>query len=87
MEISVDDAEKHFLRLLQRVEAGEEVTLVRAGIPVARLLPVARRTGKRELGLDGDSIKIADDFDGPLPDEILAGFLGTEPPRKKRKGK
>lgn len=87
MEINVHEAKTHFSRLLQRVEAGEEITIARAGVPVARLVPAEPRRQRRKLGIYGDSIQIADDFDAPLPDELIAAFLGTEPVRKKPKKK
>ncbi|HEY6250919.1 MAG TPA: type II toxin-antitoxin system Phd/YefM family antitoxin [Candidatus Angelobacter sp.] len=84
MEINVHEAKTHFSRLLQRVAAGEEITIAKAGVPIARLVPVEPKAEPRKLGIYGDKIWIAEDFDGPLPHEILAGFLGTDVPRKKR---
>jgi prevent-host-death family protein len=37
MEVNIHEAKTHLSRLLQRVAAGEEVTISRAGVPVARL--------------------------------------------------
>jgi len=85
MEFNVHEAKTHFSRLLERVAAGEEVTIAKAGVPVARLVPIEPKMKRRKLGFYGDSIWIADDFDAPLPDELLAGFLGTDIPRKKRR--
>lgn len=85
MEVNVHEAKTQFSRLLQRVAAGEEITIAKAGVPVARLIPIEPKAEPRKLGIYGDKIWIADDFDGPLPDEILAGFLGAEVPRKKRR--
>jgi len=85
MEINIHEAKTHFSRLLQRVAAGEEITIAKAGVPIARLIPIEPKAEPRKLGIYGDTIWIADDFDGPLPDDILAGFLGTEAPRKKRR--
>jgi prevent-host-death family protein len=74
--VNVHEAKTHFSKLLERVAAGEEVTIAKAGKPVARLVPFAA-PGKRPLGLDaGKDFYIADDFDGPLPDDILADFEG-----------
>lgn len=87
MEVNVHEAKTHFSRLLQRVAAGEEITIAKAGVPVARLIPVEPKAERRKLGIYGDKIWIADDFDAPLPDEILAGFLGGEIPRKKRRNR
>ncbi len=86
MKINVHEAKTNFSKLLQRVAAGEEITIAKAGIPVAKLVPVQPATQKRKLGIDEGKIYIADDFDAPLPDDILAAFLGEdEPPKKARK--
>jgi hypothetical protein len=50
---------------------------------VARLVPVSTGDRKRGQGAYGDTIRIADDFDAPLPDEILDAFEGV--PAKKQK--
>ena len=80
MEVNIHEAKTHLSRLLQRVVLGEEITISKAGVPVARLVPVRRSEGKRPLGLFKGEIWIADDFDGPLPPDILAGFLGDDVP-------
>ena len=74
MEVNIHHAKTHLSKLLQRVEAGEEITIARDGVPVARLVPVERLTQRRQLGMYGDRVWIADDFDAPLPDEILNAF-------------
>jgi antitoxin (DNA-binding transcriptional repressor) of toxin-antitoxin stability system len=56
--------------LLERVELGGEVIISRAGTPVAKLVAVA--ASKRVLGADRGRVRIAADFDAPLPDEVLA---------------
>ena len=73
VEVGVHEAKTHLSRLLARVVAGEEVVITRSGRPVARLVPV-ERTGARRLGLDRGRVFIADDFDGPLPDDLLDAF-------------
>ncbi len=40
--VNIHQAKTHFSRLIERVEAGEEITIARAGSPVARLVPLAR---------------------------------------------
>ena len=84
MEINIHQAKTHFSRLLQRVAAGEEITIARAGVPVARLVAVEKKGTKRPLGFARDRVWVADDFDAPLPDDILAAFYGEEVPAKKR---
>ena len=80
---SVSEAKAQFSRLLRRVAAGEEITITKRGVPVARLMPVEAKKGKRQLGFYEGKLTIPDDFDAPLPDEILDAFEGkAKPPRK-----
>jgi len=46
--VGAHDATTHFAELLGRVEAGEELTITRDGTPVARLVPVKRKTTPAE---------------------------------------
>ena len=71
--VNVHEAKTHLSKLLERVEAGDEVIIARAGRPIARLVPFAP-PGKRALGLDSGRGSIAPDFDAPLPDDLLADF-------------
>ena len=80
MEVNIHEAKTHLSRLLQRVAAGEEVTISRAGVPVARLVAVQPRTAVRPMGFAKGEIWVADDFDAPLPDDLLAAFYGGELP-------
>ena len=70
------EAKTHFSRLLDRVQAGEEFVIARAGRPVARFGPVARPEKKRRLGLLDGELKVPDDFNKPLSDELIAAFEG-----------
>jgi len=80
MEVNIHEAKTHLSRLLQRVANGEEVTIARAGMPIARLVPVAKKQNVRPLGFARGEVWVADDFDAPLPDELLAAFYGGEIP-------
>jgi prevent-host-death family protein len=71
--VNVHEAKTHLSKLLGQVEAGGEVVIARAGRPVARLVPFGR-PGKRVLGADAGRVTIADDFDAPLPADVLADF-------------
>ena len=70
--VNIHDAKTHLSRLVERVEAGEEVVIARAGRPVARLVPLARRTRPRELGLLRGRIWMAPDWDSPEVNEEIA---------------
>ena len=70
--VGVHEAKTHLSRLLERVAGGEEVVITHRGRPVARLLPIA--TGHRRFGADRGRVVVPDDFDAPLPDDVLATF-------------
>lgn len=66
-QYNVHDAKTHLSSILERVEAGEEVLIARAGRPIARLVPMKAPSVPRTLGLyAGQPFRIADDFDAPL---------------------
>ena len=73
--VNVHDAKTHLSRLLERVEAGEEITLARAGRPVARLVPYRRRTEPRMPGALKGQIQLADDWDSPEVNAEIADLF------------
>ena len=87
MEVNIHQAKTHLSRLLQRVAAGEEITIARAGVPIARLVALEAARARRPLDLDRGVYAVPEDFDAPLPPEILAGFNGkpTKGSRRDRK--
>ena len=64
--MNLHEAEGRFLQLVDRAAAGEEIILVRDGIPVARLVPLEVQTRRRVPGGWEHDVYIADDFDAPL---------------------
>ena len=74
--INIHDAKTHFSKLIDAVMQGEEIIIAKAGKPAAKLVPIAARKPKRKPGILKGKIKIADDFDAPLPDDVLASFEG-----------
>lgn len=71
--VNIHQAKTHLSRLVERVEAGEEITLARAGRPVARLVPYRLRREPRRLGIWKGQVWMSPDFDAPLP-EIVEAF-------------
>jgi prevent-host-death family protein len=71
--VGVHEAKTNLSKLLERVSAGEEIAITRRGEEVARLVPV-RRSGTRRLGIDRGRWTVPEDFDAPLPDDVLATF-------------
>lgn len=72
--VNVHEAKTHLSRLLQRVERGDEIVIARGGRPIARLLPFEPRRARPMFGLDRGRFTVPDDFDDPLPDDLLAEF-------------
>jgi prevent-host-death family protein len=82
--VNVHEAKTHLSRLLNRVERGEEIIIARAGKPIARLLPFEPSPAPRTLGGARGQVWIADDFDAPLPPELLDAFEGDDGRRRTR---
>jgi prevent-host-death family protein len=83
MEVNIHEAKTNFSKLIQRVILGDEIIIAKAGVPVAKLVRyISKKKGKRPLGFLKGEIWMSDDFDAPLPDDILAGFYGEEAPDK-----
>jgi prevent-host-death family protein len=61
--VNIHEAKTHLSRLIERVEAGEEITLARAGRPVAKLVPFRYRSEPRPLGLWQGKVWLATDWD------------------------
>lgn len=74
ISVNVHEAKTHLSRLLERVAAGEEILISKAGKPMAKLTPLSKPQVNRVPGLDIGVIKIPDDFDAPLPDDLLQLF-------------
>jgi prevent-host-death family protein len=74
ISVNVHEAKTHLSRLLERVAAGEEILISKAGKPMAKLMPLSKPQVNRVPGLDKGVIQIPDDFDAPLPDDLLQLF-------------
>jgi prevent-host-death family protein len=74
VEVTVEEAETQLSTLLDRAAAGEEVVITRNGRPVARLVSAKRSCSPRRLGALRGKITVPDDFDAPLPDDLLDAF-------------
>jgi prevent-host-death family protein len=74
--VNIHEAKTHLSRLVEEVGEGEEIVIAKAGRPVARLVPVTQARARRKLGWLKGKLTVPDDFDAPLPDEVLADFEG-----------
>ena len=71
--VGVHEAKTHLSRLLEQVALGEEIAITNRGEEVARLVPATRPTTLR-FGIDRGRFTVPDDFDAPLPDDVLDSF-------------
>lgn len=76
--VNIYQAKTQLSKLVDQAAAGKDVVIARNGKPVARLTSLQRKKEKRAitLGLLEGEGWIADDFDAPLPDDVLAEFEG-----------
>lgn len=73
--INIHEAKTQFSKLVDAASHGKEVIISKSGTPIVKL--VAYSTNKpRHFGVLKGKIKIADDFDAPLPEDFLADFEG-----------
>ncbi len=72
--VNIYEAKTHFSRLVELAAAGEEIVIAKAGKPVARLVPLRDGTGRREPGCLAGRFRVSDDFDAPLPEDLLDAF-------------
>lgn len=73
LSVGVHEAKTRLSELLRAVASGQEVVILRNGSPIARLVP-ARPSVRRQFGHDRGSYALPDDFDAPLPDEVVDSF-------------
>ena len=72
--VNIHAAKTHLSRLVEDAAAGEEIIIAKSGKPIARLVPLAQPKQKRVLGRLRGKIMVPEDFDAPLPDEVLDLF-------------
>jgi prevent-host-death family protein len=73
--ISINDIQQDFSAYLRRVQAGETLVITDHDQPIAEVKPIASASnGQRPFGLCVGEFEVPDDFDHPLPDEILRDF-------------
>ena len=76
MNVSVEEIEKDPGAYLHRVLEGETVVVFEKDQPVAEMRPLSKRAGKRPIGLAKGDFVVPDDFDDPLPEDVLRSFEG-----------
>ncbi|MGB3263832.1 MAG: type II toxin-antitoxin system Phd/YefM family antitoxin [Microcoleus sp.] len=76
--VNIHQAKTNLSLLLSRVELGEEIIISNEGIPVAKLVPFRTSSNRRScLGQDRGRFVLPENFNDPLPKEILTAFEGN----------
>jgi prevent-host-death family protein len=71
--VNIHQAKTHLSSLLARVASGEEIVIAKSGKPIARIVPFDRQE-PRILGQDKGLFVVPEDFDTPLPEDVLQLF-------------
>jgi antitoxin (DNA-binding transcriptional repressor) of toxin-antitoxin stability system len=75
--ITIDEFQSDLTGYLQQVKAGETLVILEANEPVAEIKPVAPNEAYlRPYALCIGEFRVPEDFDAPLPQEIIAQFEG-----------
>jgi prevent-host-death family protein len=74
--INIYEAKTQLSRLVEQAAAGKDIVIARGGKPVARLTRLEAPARKLRFGVLKGKVKVAKDFDAPLPAEVQADFAG-----------
>ena len=75
-QVNIHEAKTHLSRLVAEALEGNEIVIAKAGKPLVRLVPVEQARRRRQGGAWKGRMRIAPDFDAPLPPDIQAAFEG-----------
>jgi prevent-host-death family protein len=75
-QFNIHDAKTNLSRIIERVEAGEEIIISRAGHPVAKVVPLRRQVSRTGRGSLRDRLIVADDWDSDEVNQAIADHFG-----------
>lgn len=76
LNVTIDDIQRDPLKYLQQVEQGETLVILRSDQPIAEVRPIVKPKQLRPFGLCAGEFTVPDDFDDPLPEDLLSAFEG-----------
>lgn len=77
-QISIQEIARDPLTFVNHLETGVPLLIVRGGIAIAEVQPVSPAAdGSRPFGLASGEFMAPDDFDGPLPNDVISLFEGA----------
>jgi len=75
IKMNIDEIELNLSHVLQCIKAGEILVILQANQPIAEIKPLAKnRTQLRPFGLCAGEFVVPDNFDEPLPEDIINQF-------------
>ena len=81
MQVNIYEAKTRLSELVDQASRGETVVIAKSGTPMAKLVPLSHGPKRKiKFGLMKGEFIEADDFDAPLPDDLLAAFEGRSEP-------
>lgn len=76
LNVTIDEIQRDPLKYLDRVEAGETLVIIKSNKAIAEIKPIASSKQLRPFGLCAGEFTVPDDFDAPLPEDLLSAFEG-----------
>ncbi len=76
MHVTIDEIQRDPLKYLRQVKAGVTFVITQGDKPIAELRPIERSKQLRPFGLCAGEFTVPDDFDAPLPEDIVSAFEG-----------
>ena len=73
---NMHDAKTHLSKIIERVERGEEIVIDRAGVPVAKVVPLVRRANRTAIGSLAGQLDLTGDWDSPQTNAEIAADFG-----------
>lgn len=77
MTLNLYEAKTQLSSLVEQAAAGEEIIIAKNGKPMAKLVPIRERPLRKPGRLKG-KIWMSDDFDAPLPQDIIDGWYNSK---------
>jgi prevent-host-death family protein len=74
--VNIYDAKTRLSQLVDKAVAGDDVIISRNGKPLVRITRLQPSKRAIRFGLLKGQFEVPDDFDAPLPDDVLAAFEG-----------
>lgn len=76
VHFNMHEAKTHLSKIIERVEAGEEIIIDRAGVPVAKVVPLTRRVNRTAIGSLAGHVDLSGDWDSPETNAEIAADFG-----------